>query len=141
MSKMKLINEDLSEADLLKQLSDTELIFGKYLRAIRKAKGISIRALSDKVNKTPTYISDIENRNNKPPEKELLDNIILHLNLESYTDTIKNNLYDLAAKERNDVPADIKEYIMKNKDLLQIIRTEKNKPDDQQIWSQLLERV
>jgi transcriptional regulator with XRE-family HTH domain len=131
----------ITEDELLNILKKTEFEFGKYLRAIREAKGISIRQLAKAVGKTPTYISDIEKKNNKPPEKKLLDDIILNLNLEDYSPKIKNTLYDLAAKERKDVPADIKDYIMRNPELLTIIRTTKDKPNDQQIWSQLLEKV
>lgn len=131
----------ITEDELLNILKKTEFEFGKYLRAIREAKGISIRQLAKAVDKTPTYISDIEKKNNKPPEKKLLDDIILNLNLEDYSPKIKNTLYDLAAKERKDVPADIKDYIMRNPELLTIIRTTKDKPNDQQIWSQLLEKV
>ena len=84
--------------------------FGQYLRSVRQAKKISIRQLAKAVSKTPTYISDIEKGNNKPPERELLDRIIAELHLEEFPD-IRNKLYDLAAKERKDVPADIKEMI------------------------------
>ena len=140
MSKSKMIDE-LPEDDLKIVLSEIDFVFGKYLRAIREAKKISIRQLAKKVNKTPTYISDIENGNNKPPEKKLLDDIIISLEIESYSSSIKNNLYDLAARERNDIPADIKDYIMGNETLLKIIRCTKDKPNNQQIWSQLLEKV
>lgn len=140
MAKEENLNA-MTEKELLNILKKTEFEFGKYLRAIREAKGISIRRLAKAVDKTPTYISDIEKKNNKPPEKKLLDDIILNLNLEDYSPKIKNTLYDLAAKERKDVPADIKDYIMRNPELLTIIRTTKDKPNDQQIWSQLLEKV
>ena len=53
--------------------------FGNYLRTVRQAKGISIRQLAKEVHKTPTYLSDIENGHNKPPEKELLVIIIQKL--------------------------------------------------------------
>ena len=131
----------ITEDELLNILKKTEFEFGKYLRAIREAKGISIRQLAKAVDKTPTYISDIEKKNNKPPEKKLLDDIILNLNLEDYSPKIKNTLYDLAAIGREDVPADIKDYIMSTPKLLAVIRTTKDKPNDQQIWSQLLEKV
>ena len=42
--------------------------FGSYLRSVRQARKISIRQLAKEVKKTPTYISDIEKGNNKPPE-------------------------------------------------------------------------
>ena len=110
--------------------------FGQYLRSVRQAKRISIRQLAKAVSKTPTYISDIEKGNNKPPERELLDRIIAELHLEEFPD-IKNRIYDLAAKERKDVPADIKEYLMENESILKIIRTAKESPNEKQIWAKV----
>lgn len=110
--------------------------FGQYLRSVRQAKKISIRQLAKAVNKTPTYISDIEKGNNKPPERELLDKIISVLQLDDFQ-KVRNKLYDLAAKERNDVPADIKEYLMENETILKIIRTAKESPNEKQIWAKV----
>lgn len=110
--------------------------FGQYLRSVRQAKKISIRQLAKAVSKTPTYISDIEKGNNKPPERELLDKIIATLHLEEFPD-IRNKLYDLAAKERKDVPADIKKYLMENESILKIIRTAKESPNEKQIWAKV----
>lgn len=110
--------------------------FGKYLRSVRQAKKMSIRELSKKVNKTATYLSDIENGNNKPPDKELLEKIIKELNLEEHP-KLKNNLFDLAAIERNDIPADIKEYLIQNRNLLDMIRIAKDKPNSKELWQEL----
>lgn len=120
--------------DLNLKTENTE--FGQYLRSVRQAKKISIRQLAKAVSKTPTYISDIEKGNNKPPERELLDRIIAELHLEEFQD-IRNRLYDLAAKERKDVPADIKEYLMENESILKIIRTAKESPNEKQIWAKV----
>lgn len=114
--------------------------FGKYLRSVRQAKGISIRQLAKEVDKTPTYLSDIENGHNKPPEKELLDTIIQKLNLDEFP-KVKATLFDLAARERNDIPADVKDYIMSNQILLKIIRTAKDRPDSEQIWSNIVKTI
>lgn len=114
--------------------------FGKYLRSVRKAKGISIRQLAKDVNKTPTYLSDIENGHNKPPEKELLETIIQKLNLDD-SPKVKATLFNLAARERNDIPADVKDYIMSNQALLKIIRTAKDRPNSEQIWSQIAKTI
>ena len=110
--------------------------FGQYLRSVRQAKKISIRQLAKEVSKTPTYISDIEKGNNKPPDRELLDRIIAALYVEEFPD-IRNRLYDLAAKERKDVPADIKEYLMENESILKIIRMAKECPNEKQIWAKV----
>ena len=78
--------------------------FGCYLRNIRKAQKISVRQLAKAVNKTATYLSDIENGNNKPPNKDLLEEIIKELHIDDYP-KLKNNLFDLAALEKNDIPS------------------------------------
>lgn len=122
------------------ETSEEVLEFGTYLRRVRQAKGISIRQLAKNVDKTAAYLSDIENGNNKPPDKELLDVIIRELALEEYP-RIRERLFDLAAEERNDVPADIKEYIMHNKMLLKVLRAAKNAPDGELILAQLANRV
>ena len=111
--------------------------FGKYLRSVRQAKGVSIRQLAKEVDKTPTYLSDIENGHNKPPEKELLETIIQKLNLDN-TPKVKATLFDLAAQERKDIPADIKEYVMNNPELLELIRNIKDEPNSKHLWLNIL---
>lgn len=106
-----------------------DFVFGEYLRNVRRAKKISIRELAKRVNKTATYLSDIEKGNNKPPEKELLETIIKKLNLEDCP-KVKTALFDLAAKDRNDIPADIKEHMLNNKPLLDLIRKIKNSSNE-----------
>lgn len=126
--------------EIVLDFDGNELVFGKYMRVVRQAQGISIRKLAKSVAKTPTYISDIEKGNNRPPEKELLEKIILELGLQDDSN-VRNVLFDLAAKERNDIPADIKDYLMGNTKLLKIIRTAKEKPNDDQIWNQVSEII
>ena len=133
-------NDNNIESVDLDSLEKEVFEFGKYLRSVRKAKGISIRQLAKDDNKTPTYLSDIENGHNKPPEKELLETIIQKLNLDD-SPKVKATLFDLAARERNDIPADVKDYIMSNQALLKIIRTAKDRPNSEQIWSQLAKTI
>ena len=132
----------ISERALEKELKKTEKLFGPYLRVIRKTLGIPIRELAKKVNKTPTYISDIEKRNNKPPEKELLEKIVVALNIDKYySPNLKNTLFDLAAKERNEVSCDIKDYIMGDNNVITLIRKLKDAPNNGEIVEKLLNNV
>lgn len=82
-TEINTIDLDINECDFLE--------FGKYLRAVRQAKGVSIRELAKDVNKTPTYLSDIENGHNKPPEKDLLEKIIHSLGVNN-TPNIRTKL-------------------------------------------------
>lgn len=138
----KQITEPISELDLEKELSKSEFLFGPYLRVVRQALNISIRTLAKEVDKTPTYISDIENRNNKPPEKDLLEKIIVALNVDKYySPKLKNTLFDLAAKERNEVSCDIKDYIMGDNNVITLIRKLKDAPNNGEIVEKLLNNV
>lgn len=114
------------------------MVFGEYLRSLRQAKKVSIRELAKQVNKTPTYISDIEKGNNRPPDESLLNSIIVALNLEDDALQIKNTLFDLAAKERGGVSADIAEFIMQDDDVRNVIRLVKT---DEKIRNQILSIV
>ncbi len=118
--------------------SNNELVFGEYLRSLRQEKKVSIRELAKQVNKTPTYISDIEKGNNRPPDESLLNSIIVALNLEDDALQIKNTLFDLAAKERGGVSADIAEFIMQDDDVRNVIRLVKT---DEKIRNQILSIV
>ena len=143
MEVVKLLDEMVvnvqSECSLL--VDETiEYDFGSYLRAVRRARKLSVRQLAKAVGKTPTYLSDIEQQNNRPPEKELLDSIIHELELDDYPN-VKTKLYDLAAMERNDVPADIKEYIINNRDLINLIRNAKDRPNSDLIWKKISHNI
>ena len=132
----------ISERALEKELKKTDFLFGPYLREVRKALNITIRTLAKEVDKTPTYISDIENRNNKPPEKELLEKIVVALNIDKYySPKLKNTLFDLAAKERNEVSCDIKDYIMGDNKVITLIRKLKDTPNSGEIVDKLLNNV
>ena len=113
-----------------------ECSFGKYLRSVRKAQSLSIRQLARTVNRTPTYISDIENGNNKPPDKELLDAILIALHLRDHP-RIMEKLYDLAALERNDIPADVKAFIMQNPNVISLLRTLNLSPNKKEIMEEM----
>lgn len=118
--------------------SNQEFAFGDYLRTLRKSKKISIRELAKQVSKTPTYISDIEKGHNRPPDENLLNRIIIALNLGDDASNIKNKLFDLAAKERGVVSADIADFIMNDDDVRNIIRLVKT---DEQMRKQILNIV
>ncbi len=119
------MNEMKTTAQLIDISIDNEN-FGSYLRKVRSLKNISLRQLAKELNITPAYLSDIENSNNKPPDKVLLMRIIELLDVSSYPQ-VKWNLYDLAAKARNDIPMDVKEYILNNIEILEVIRDIKEK--------------
>ena len=122
----------------LEGLLSSQKSFGGYLRALRTVKKVSIRELAKNVNKTPTYISDIEKGNNRPPNEDLLNDIIISLNLGDDALELKNKLFDLAAKERGCVSADIAEFIMQDDAVRNVIRIVKT---NEQMRNQILNIV
>ena len=114
--------------------------FGAYLRSIRTQRELSLRQLAKAVEITPTYLSDLERGNNHPPDKALLEKIILALDLQ-HDEESWQTLLDLAAKERNDLPVDIKECLMHNPTLLKLIRKAQKLPNSEQIFARQLSEL
>ena len=112
------------------------MTFGEYMRAVRKAQKTTLRELAKAVNKTPTYISDIENGNNRPPDKELLDAILAALKVNEFP-SLKGKLYDLAALGRGDIPADVKSYVIENPELISILRSLQSSPNVNEILAEI----
>jgi len=88
------------------------------------------------VNKTPTYISDIEKGNNRPPDKALLDAILAALKVNEFP-SLKGKLYDLAALGRGDIPADVKSYVIENPELISILRSLQSSPNVNEILAEI----
>lgn len=125
--------------DVLSELKKRKYNFGQSLRYIRQEQGLTIRKVANEVNKTSTYISDIERGNNKPPEKELMEMIMDVLNLQDME--IRCFLYDLAARERGGVSGDIVDYIMKNSNLRLAIRLAKHHNGGEEFWAECLSKM
>lgn len=120
----------------LMSLYTSEMTFGDFLRSVRKAQGISLRMLAKKVNKTPTYISDIENGNNRPPDKVLLDAILSALNVNKHPN-LCGKMYDLAALGRGDIPADVKSFVVENPDTISFLRALQSNPKGKEVLAKI----
>lgn len=112
------------------------MTFGECMRSLRKAKQISLRSLAKEVGKTPTYISDIENGNNRPPDKPLLDSIIAALRIND-NPRLCGKLFDLAALGRGDIPADIKAFVIENPSIFSILRILQSSPKRIEIMAEM----
>lgn len=115
------------------------LTFGGFLRSLRQERSLSLRRLAKDVQITPTYLSDLERGNNHPPDKPLLDKLIAALGIAGEEASL--TLLDLAAKERDDLPADIKEYLMNNRSLQLFIRKVQQHPNREQFCRDLLHNL
>ena len=98
---------------------------------------MSARQLAAALDFSPVYICDIE-KGRKPVPDEILEQLprLLHLT-ESETD----EMYDLAAKSRNTVSADLPEYIMEKDIVRAALRTAKKHNVTDQQWEDFIRRI
>lgn len=127
--------------NILHKIQNDRYSFGQSMRYIRQAQGISLRKVASAVNKTPTYISDIERGNNRPLELPLLRELMKALDMEQAPVGIQDYLYDLAARERGEVSGDITEYIMSQTELRKLIRLAQQKNDIGELWQECINRL
>lgn len=132
---------EVNDNEILMELKNKNFNFGQALRFIRQRHGLTIRNIAKEVEKTPTYISDIERGNNKPPEKDLMIKLMKALLLKENETEIQNYLFDLAAKERGGVPEDIVEYIMQNSELRMVIRMAQQQKNSSDLWTDCVKRL
>lgn len=127
--------------NILHMIINNEYSFGQTLRRIRLEQNIPLRQVARAVNKTPTYISDIERGNNRPPDSALMKELIKALELEKAPAEIQDYLYDLAARERGEVSGDIMVYIMEQTELRKLIRLAQHKRDVAALWQECIARL
>ena len=83
--------------------------FGEFLVKKRLEHNLSARQLAIALDYSPVYICDIE-KGRKPVPDEILEQLPRLLLLD---EAETNEMYDLAAKSRNTISADLPDYIMK----------------------------
>lgn len=114
--------------------------FGQYLYSIRSSQ-MTLREFAARVDKSPGYMCDLENNRKDPPNKELLDAIVEILSLD---DTERIKLFDLAGKGRQEVSADLPDYIMNSEvgDSVRLaLRTAKNNNASVEDWLKFIDEM
>ena len=116
-----------------------EKTFGKFIKEKRLEKGINLRKLAELLVLAPAYISDIENGNRNSPSPDKMEKLVEVLGL---NEDEKNEMYDLAAKDRdNTVAPDISEYVKSN-DLVRVaLRKARNLNLGEQEWLKIIEKM
>lgn len=83
--------------------------FGAFLAQKRIEKDVKLKPMAEKLGVSVTYLSDIIKGRRNPPEKDGLEILAECLSLSSEE---RDQLFDLAGRERNQVSPDLPEYIM-----------------------------
>ena len=119
--------------------------FGAYIDNKRKGRGmggedIRLKEIADAMGMTASYLSDIVKGRRNPPDMQILDKIAVVLRL---TPDEKEEMLDLAGRERDTAAPDLPEYLM-SKQLPHVRKAlrranEKNLGDD--FWKKVLDDI
>lgn len=83
--------------------------FGTYLKTLRTEREITLKAMSEVLGISLSFLSDVEQNRRKPFDSDKLGKIATYMQLD---DDAKALLYDLAAKEKGTIPDDIDDLMM-----------------------------
>ena len=100
--------------------------FGEYLANKRKEREMSLRMLAKELDVSPTYLSDVENNRRNALSYEKLNKIIEILKLDEEEQKI---LYDLAGEAKDEIPADVENFVNGNVEVIALLRKMKKEMD------------
>ena len=83
--------------------------FGAFIARKRIEKDVKLKPIAEKLGVSVTYLSDIIKGRRNPPDKEGLDALAKALQLDGDE---RDEMFDLAGRERKQVSPDLPEYIM-----------------------------
>ena len=119
--------------------------FGKFIDEKRRgcAAGggdIMLKDIAKAMEMTATYLSDIIKGRRNPPEMKLLEKIALVLQLSSDE---KEEMFDLAGRERNETAPDLPGYIM-DEDIPNVrlaLRRANDKKLGDDFWKKIVQEI
>lgn len=95
--------------------------FGQFIKAKRLALDLSLREFARKVRMQPSNYCNIESNVLPPPPHDGLDRIGMALGLTGTPDFAQ--FHDLAARGRNEIPADVEQIVKENDLIPAMLRT------------------
>ena len=116
---------------------ENEKTFGRFLILKRMEHEMSARQLAIALDYSAVYICDIE-KDRRPVPDEILEKLPTLLFL---TEAEKEEMYDLAARSRNTVSADLPEYIMEKDIVRAALRTAKKHNVTDKQWEDFIRRI
>lgn len=112
--------------------------FADFIKAKRMEKGYSLRGFADKVEIAPAYMSDIEKRKRNAPTSEILERMA---NVLSLQEEEKNEMLDLAARDKNELAEDITDYVGSNESVRVALRKAKELNLSETEWFKIIEEM
>lgn len=83
--------------------------FGSFIARKRLEKDIKLKPIAEKMGVSVTYLSDIIKGRRNPPDKDGLEALAQALQLDEKE---RDEMFDLAGRDRNQVSPDLPDYIM-----------------------------
>ncbi len=85
--------------------------FGDFIKQKRlgDSRELTLKDMSERLGISLSFLSDIENNRRKPFDKDKIERFAQELGL---SDEDKARMYDLAARDRREVPSDIEDIMM-----------------------------
>lgn len=92
-------------------MKDKNMRFGEFIRSkrLKDPRELSLRDVAGVLNMSLSMLSDIEQGRRKPFDDEKIEKFCGYLGL---SDEDKALMYDLAAREKREVPSDIDDIMM-----------------------------
>ncbi len=113
--------------------------FGRFLKEVRKEHNFNQEELAKSIGKTAQYISNIEKgKNNAPPNDSDIEKLIKKLELNDFK---IQEFRKKAAADRNRLPKDQMEYLLKNDNLQSLIKYGMDNNYTNDIWKKLLNYI
>ena len=101
--------------------------FGQILRDMRIDVGVGLRELARLIDKSPGYLSDVENGRVAPPSEALIVHIARAMNLD------KQKLLIAARK----VDPELSDYVAQQSEIADFLRTAKDRGYEKEDWARL----
>lgn len=112
--------------------------FGKFLFEHRRNARLTMREVSEKVDISTSYLSDIEKGRRGAPDHKL-ESLAAALSL---TAEDKERMYDLAALTRDDqAPADLSNYLRETENARVALRRARNKNFTDHDWQRIIDII
>jgi len=124
-------------------LQERNMRFGDFIkqRRLSDPNELTLKDMSEKLGISLSFLSDIENNRRKPFDKEKIEKFASVLGL---SDEDKAKMYDLAARDRREVPSDIEDIMMYDKigDMARLALRESNAGViDEDDWKRFIREI
>jgi len=114
------------------------MTFADFIKTKRTEKGFTLRGFAEALDIAPSYVSDIEKEKRNAPTQEILEKMVEILQL-SYEE--KNEMFDLAAQNKEVVAKDITDYINANSTVRVALRRAKELNLSNKEWIKIIEEL